>query len=149
MLFFGTHKARVDEKGRLKLPSVAKERLGQTYGADATYIVTSLTGENVLIYALTDWERMDQILSQAPQFDELKSRFLFMANHFGGEATIDDQGRLLIPSKLREFAGMKGDVTLFWQSNHIEVFNQERYDAAAQKNVLTPDDLKNLSRLGI
>ncbi len=149
MLFRGTHVVKVDDKGRLKLPSLVKERLAGQYGADASYFVTSLTGETVLIYPVTEWERIEQTLAQAPQFDQLKVRFLFTANRFGGEATVDDQGRLLIPAKLREMAGMKGDVTLFWQTNHIEVFSQARYEAEADQNRMTAEDFANLSKLGV
>lgn len=148
-LFRGTHSVRVDEKGRLKLPALVKDRLATQYGAEGTYFVTSLTGETVLIYPLSEWERIEQILSQAPQFDKLKVKFLFSANRFGAEAAVDEQGRLLIPGKLREQAGMKGDVTLFWQSNHLEVFSQTRYDAESDQNKLSAEDFENLSKLGI
>jgi hypothetical protein len=44
---------------------------------------------------------------------------------------------------------MKGEVTLFWQSNHIEVYSQARYDAEAEKNELTEQDYEDLSKFGI
>jgi transcriptional regulator MraZ len=148
-MFRGTATVKVDDKGRLKLPTFVKERLDARYGADSAYFVTSLTGDVALIYPLTEWERMEQILSQAPQFDKLKKKFLFQANQYGAEAALDDQGRLLIPSKLREQAGMKGEVRLNWESNHIEVLSQARYEEEADKNRLTPEDFENLKNLGI
>ena len=148
-MFRGAFTARVDDKGRLKLPALVKQRLEEKYGADSPYFVTSLTGDFVLIYALSDWERIEDTLSQASQFDKLKRKFLFQANHFGAEASVDEQGRLLIPGKLREQAGMKGEVMLTWQLNHIEVLSQARYGVEQEQNRLEEEDLENLGKLGI
>ena len=148
-MFRGTQTVKVDEKGRLKLPVFVKERLDEKYGPGSMYFVTSLTGDMALIYPLTEWERIEQILSQAPGWDKLKKKFLFQANQYGAEATLDDQGRLLIPGKLRDQAGMKGEVKLQWESTHIEVLSQSRYDEEAEKNSLMPEDFENLAKLGI
>jgi MraZ protein len=111
--------------------------------------VTSLDGQKVLIYPVAEWERIEETLAQGARFDKLKGKFLFQAHRYGGEAGVDEQGRVLIPAKLRESAGMKGEVTLFWQSNHIEVYSQARYDAEAEKNALTEQDYEDLSKFGI
>lgn len=149
MLFRGTHSVKVDDKGRLKLPALVKDRLIAQYGAEAGYFVTSLTGDKVLIYPLAEWERIEDTLAQGSHFDKLKNKFLFTAAHYGAEATVDEQGRLLIPGKLRETAGMKGEVTLLWQLNHVEVYSQVRFEAEAEANRLTPEDFENLAKLGI
>jgi MraZ protein len=148
-VFRGTKEVKVDDKGRLKLPTAVKERLDDKYGADSLYFVTSFTGGEVLVYPISEWERIEQTLSQAPQFDKLKKKFLFQANQYGAEAGLDEQGRLLIPGKLREQAGMRGEVKLNWESNHIEVLSQARYDEEAERNRLAPDDFENLKNLGI
>jgi MraZ protein len=149
LLFRGAETVKVDDKGRLKLPAHVKTRLADRYGKDALYFVTSLTGETVLIYPLTEFEQIETTLAQAPQFDKTKDKFLFTAYRFGAEAAVDDQGRLLIPSKLREAAGMKGEVTLFWKTNHIEVYSQAKYEAVADEKKLGPEDFENLGKLGI
>jgi MraZ protein len=148
-VFRGTATVKVDEKGRLKLPAHVKERLESQYGANSMYFVTSLTGDVALIYPLAEWERIEQTLSQAPQFDKLKRKFLFQANHYGAEAGLDEQGRLLIPGKLRDQAGIKGEVKLNWETNHIEVMSLARYEQEAEQNRLTPEDFENLAKLGI
>jgi len=147
--FLGSYAVRVDDKGRLKLPAQVKQRLDEKYGADSRYFVTSFTGEIVVIYPLGDWKKIAETLSQTSQFDRAKRRFLFQVNHWGAEATLDDQGRVLIPSKLRDQAAMKGEVMLSWQSNHIEVLSQARYAAELEDNRLTPEDLENLGKLGV
>ena len=148
-MFRGTATVKVDDKGRLKLPAFVKEKLDERYGANSMYFVTSLTGDIVSVYPLSEWERIEQILAQAPQFDSLKKKFLFQANQYGAEAAPDDQGRLLIPGKLRDQAGMKGEVKLNWETNHIEVLSQSRYEEEAERNRLTLEDFSNLAKLGI
>ncbi|HZS51764.1 MAG TPA: hypothetical protein VFA54_12935 [Bryobacterales bacterium] len=148
-MFRGTATVKVDDKGRLKLPAFVKERLDERYGANSIYFVTSITGDIVLIYPISEWERIEQTLSQAPQFDKLKKKFLFQANQYGAEASLDEQGRLLIPAKLRDQAGMKGEVKLNWETNHIEVLSQARYEEEAERNRLTPEDFDNLAKLGV
>lgn len=148
-MFRGTFTARVDDKGRLKLPAAVKQKLEEKYGDKTTYFVTSMSGETVLIYGLADWERIQDTLAQTSEFGKSKRRFLFLANHYGAEAPIDEQGRLLIPSKLREGAGMKGEVMLTSQLDHVEVLSQARYDQELEANRLMPDDYENLSKLGV
>ncbi len=148
-MFRGTATVKVDDKGRLKLPAFVKERLDERYGTSSLYFVTSITGDIVLIYPISEWERIEETLSQAPQFDKLKKKFLFQANQYGAEASLDEQGRLLIPAKLRDQAGMKGEVKLNWETNHIEVLSQARYEEEAERNRLTPEDFDNLAKLGI
>ena len=148
-MFRGTATVKVDDKGRLKLPAHIKERLDARYGAESMYFVTSITGDIVLVYPLSEWERIEETLSQAPQFDKLKKKFLFQANQYGAEAGLDEQGRLLVPGKLREQAGMKGEVKLNWETNHIEVLSQARYETEAEQNRLSSEDFENLAKLGI
>ncbi len=149
MLFRGAETVKVDDKGRLKLPSLVRTRLAEQYGKDAAYFVTSLNGETVLIYPLSEFERIENTLNQAPQFDKTKDKFLFTAYRFGGEAAVDDQGRILIPAKLREAAGVRGEVTMFWKGTHIEAYPQAKYEAVADEKKLGPEDFENLGRLGI
>ena len=72
-----------------------------------------------------------------------------MANHFGAEDTVDRQGRLLIPSTLREESELKGAVKIQWQSNHMLVMGEAVYNAEVEKNKPTADDLELAADLGL
>ena len=148
-MFLGTLSVKMDERGRLKVPTLVKERFDLKYGKNATYFLTSLTGASLLVYPIPEWQRLLKTLARAPQFDKLKRKFLMMANHYGEEADMDEQGRLLVPARLREEAGMKGDVKLTWQSNHVEALNADAYEKGIEENRLTPEEFDNLAKLGI
>jgi MraZ protein len=62
---------------------------------------------------------------------------------------MDAQGRILIPSHLRESAEARGEVAVIGYLNYLDVWNMERFREHMEKEPLTDDDLATLSGLGI
>jgi MraZ protein len=62
---------------------------------------------------------------------------------------MDGQGRILIPSLLRESADMHGEVAVMGYLNYLEVWNMDRFRAHLESNPLTDEDMQALSDLGI
>src|SRR5919202_2119198 len=104
----GNYTARIDAKGRLKVPTVFRRFIQENHGAEV--YVTSLTGESVRIYPLKEWEGIEQRLALLPSMDPARRRFLDRTNYFGQQTTMDGQGRILIHPLLRKSAGVVGDV---------------------------------------
>ena len=100
----GNYTARIDAKGRLKVPTPFRRLLDEKHGGE--YYITSLTGDNVRIYPLPEWESIEQRLSLLPTMDPARRKFLDRTNYYGQQATIDGQGRLLIHPLLRKAAGV-------------------------------------------
>src|SRR5438309_11406123 len=105
-MFRGNHPARVDEKGRLKLPAEFKRRVDEVYGPQ--FFITSKDGERAEIWPLKEWERIEELLASSPS-SAAKQKFLDATNYYGQQVELDSQGRLLIPQMLRDKAGMKGE----------------------------------------
>ena len=153
-MFRGVQTGNVDDKGRLKLPASVKRLLRDRY-SQLDIFVTSLDGETVKVFPIREWETVEARLadkSKSPdqaQSGAVKNRILFQANRFGAEESLDGQGRLLVPSALRESADMKGAVKIQWQSNHMLVMSEARYNKAAEQNALTADDLAHAADLGL
>jgi MraZ protein len=148
-LFRGTLTVKVDEKGRLKLPAKLRERLAERYGAGTEFFITSLEGDKAFILPLQEVERIESILAQLPQFHKLKNKLLDAFNFWGAEAALDEQGRLLLPAKLREKAGLNGEVALVSHLSRIEVRNAARFEAEVQANPFTEEDHAGLAQWGI
>jgi MraZ protein len=55
----------------------------------------------------------------------------------------------LIPTLLRESAGMQGEVDVLGCQNYLEVWNHERFREHLEREPLSDDDLQTLSNLGI
>ncbi|HXG56717.1 MAG TPA: division/cell wall cluster transcriptional repressor MraZ, partial [Vicinamibacterales bacterium] len=64
-------------------------------------------------------------------------------------AEIDAQGRVVIHSRLRDTAGMTGEVDVFGQYEYLDVWNHERFAAKLQRDPYTDDDARALSEFGI
>ena len=153
-MFRGVQNGNVDDKGRLKLPASVNRRLRDRYH-QADIFVTSLDGKTVKLFPIREWELVEARLARkSPDTDTalngaLKNKILFQTNHFGAEETLDGQGRLLIPTGLRDSAGMRGPVKIQWQSNHMLVMAEASYNAAIEEHTLTAGDLQQAANLGL
>lgn len=143
----GNYPATIDPKGRLKIPTVFKSYLDEKYGRE--FFVTSFEGANVKIYPFAEWQKIEDKLAVMPATDRHKKRFLDRVNYWGQAAQMDGQGRVLIPSLLREAADMKGEVAVLGHLQHLEVWNMERFRDHLEREPLTDEDLEALSGYGI
>ena len=105
----GNYAAKIDDKGRLKIPNAFRALVEEQHGAEL--FVTSLTGESVRIYPMPVWLALEeQLVARALDASRARSKFLDRVNYFGQTAEIDAQGRVVIHPRLRESAGMAGEV---------------------------------------
>ena len=143
----GNSIAKIDEKGRLKLPSSFRALLEPKYGG--TYFVTSLRGESVRIYPMEVWMRIEERLSQTSSMNPSVIRFKNMVNYFGQTAALDPQGRLLVHPLLRERAEIRGEVVVLGQHDHLEIWNRSNFEGRLASDPLTDADLETLSGFGL
>ncbi|MDT7602721.1 MAG: transcriptional regulator MraZ [Acidobacteriota bacterium] len=143
----GNYTARIDSKGRLKVPTAFRRHVQESQGADV--YVTSLTGESVRIYPLSEWESIEQRLALLPSMDPARRKFLDRTNYFGQQATMDSQGRVLIHPLLRKSAGVVGDVSVLGYLTYLEVWELERFQQRLLSDPYTEEDEAAIARLGI
>jgi MraZ protein len=146
-VFRGNSPARIDDKGRLKVPNAFRSLLESQYGRDL--FLTSLTGENVRIYPMPVWLEIEQKLGAMPSTHPSRLRFLDRANYFGQPGELDTQGRVMMPFRLRDSATMIGDVDVLGVVNYLDVWNHERFLTKLQRDPYTDDDARALSEFGI
>jgi MraZ protein len=143
----GNYLATVDEKGRLKIPTVFRNALLEDYTNE--FYVTSPNGDSVRIYPMAEWVKIEEKLARLSTFHRTKKKFLNRTNYFGQVVEMDNQGRVLIPAPLREAAQMKGDVAVLGQLLYLDVWNNDRFMSDIKSNPLTEEDEKILEELGI
>ena len=146
-MFRGNAPARIDDKGRLKVPNGFRSLLEGTYGRDL--FLTSLTGEYVRVYPMPVWLDLEEKLGKMPSTHPARLRFLDRINYFGDQSALDAQGRVLIPARLRESATMTGDVDVLGQYNFLDIWNHDRFLTKMQREPFTDDDARALSEFGI
>jgi len=146
-VFRGHEQARIDDKGRLKVPNVFRSLLESKYGREL--FLTSLTGESALLYPMPVWIEKEEKLGRMPAGHPSRLRFLDRVNFFGQVAEIDTQGRVLVPVRLRDTATMSGDVDVLGQYNYLEVWNHDRFLTKLQRDPYTDEDARALAEFGI
>lgn len=143
----GNYTARIDAKGRLKVPTAYRRYLEEKYGAEV--YVTSLTGKSARIYPLPEWESIESRLALLPSMDPARRKFLERTNYFGQQTAIDNQGRVLIHPLLRKTANVTGEVAVLGYLTYLEVWELERFQQRLQTDAYTEDDEAQIARLGI
>ena len=143
----GSIAAKIDDKGRLKVPNAFRSAITEKYG-DVLY-VTSVTGESVLIYPMSVWLEIEEKLKGVPSALPARRRYVDRVNYYGQQTEFDRQGRVSVHAHLRESAEMLGEVRVFGHLSHLEVWNQERFDRKMQAEPLTDEDLGALANYGI
>jgi MraZ protein len=143
----GSSPTRIDDKGRLKVPTMFRGVIQDHHGADV--FVTSLTGECVRIYPLATWLEIERKLLQIPGSLPARLKYLDRVNYYGQTGELDAQGRVVIPAHLRESASIVGDVRVFGRIDHLEVWNQERFLQKLHREPWTDEDGLGLAAHGI
>ena len=143
----GNYAAKIDDKGRLKIPNAFRALIEQQHGSEV--FVTSLTGEYVRIFPMPVWLALEEELARVPSSHPARLKYFDRVNYYGQSSEIDAQGRVVLHSRLRESAGMSGEVDVFGQYEYLDVWNHERFVAKLQREPYTDDDARALAEFGI
>lgn len=146
-MFRGSAPAKIDDKGRLKIPTAFLRTFEEQLGPDL--FVTSFHGDSALLFPLSVWEQIEERLRAMPSTDQTRNRFLERVNYFGQQLKLDAQGRLVIPQILRDAADMQGDVVVNAKLDHLVVWNRERIARRLAEEPFTDDDFRVLAEHGI
>src|SRR5512141_620419 len=142
--FRGSAPARVDEKGRLKVPSLFRAQIDDAFGPEL--FVTSVHGKNVLLYPLAIWRALEEKLAALPAVHRAKNKFLERVNYYGQDASLDSQGRVLIPQILRDAVKLPADVVVTGNIDHLVVSDRGAREGRLTTEEFTDEDYDELSK---
>jgi MraZ protein len=143
----GNYSAKIDDKGRLKIPNAFRAFVVDQHGSGL--YVTSLTGDSVRIYPMPVWLGLEERLRAMPSTHPSRLKFLDRVNYFGQLSEFDGQGRVSLPPRLRSSAGMAGEVDVLGQVDYLEVWNHDRLLAKFDREPFSDEDAKALAEFGI
>lgn len=127
----GTYEHNIDTKGRLAIPSKLRDELGSVFylamGVDAC----------LAIYPQSTWNRFTEKFASLPMSQSKKMRSLF-AN--AARCELDSQGRIVIPQKLKKYAGIEKDVVIIGVHDRAEIWAAEKW-AAEEEEEMTPEKM--------
>lgn len=143
----GNAPAKIDDKGRLKVPSAFRALIEERYGCDL--FVTSVAGDCVRIYPMSVWLEIEAKLAALPSTLPARNRFLDRVNYYGQAAELDKQGRVLIHPRLRDSAATTGEVDVLGKVDYLAVWNHDRFVARLEGDPFTDQDAAVLAQHGI
>ena len=144
-MFRGNHPAKIDEKGRLKLPSAFKQL---TDASNVTqFYITSTDGKSAEIWPLPEWEKREEQLSEFSTLDDAVQKYITLTSYYWQQVELDSQARLVLPQILRSTAKLDAEVTVFGKMSYLEVHNREIIEQKLQANELTAEDRKAVAAL--
>jgi len=136
-MFRGNHPAKVDEKGRLKLPAAFKQLLD---AASVTqFYITSTDGEKAEIWPLPVWEEREKQLAQYSNLDDAVDTYLDLTGYYGQQMEMDNQARVLLPPILRGKAKLDAEVMVVGKLTYLEVRNREIFEQSLPDKKMTAE----------
>jgi len=145
-MFRGGDQAKIDNKGRLKIPAQHRQTLFKDYGPEV--FMTIIRDKELTIYPLKIWEATEQKLLTMPDSLAEKHTFLTVVNFFGAAKTVDEQGRLLIPPHIREKAALQEEVAIIANLHTLQVLNVKYATEFADQNPLNERIFEAMSKYG-
>ena len=127
----GTYEHNIDAKGRLAIPSKLRDELGSVFylamGVDAC----------LAVYPQSTWDRFTEKFASLPMSQSKAMRPLF-AN--AARCELDNQGRIVIPQKLRRYAGLDKDVVILGVNDRAEIWSADAWNAQEEEE-MTPEKM--------
>jgi MraZ protein len=148
-VLLGNNPAKIDEKGRLKVPTEFRTYIEATWGTSLYITSDSDTGHFIQIYPMPVWIDIQKKLGAMPATSPARRKYALITSYFGKVGELDGQGRILIHPLLREAAAMAGEAIVLGDSNRLLVWNHDRFKQLGVDQKLTDDDLRVLSEHGI
>lgn len=113
----GVYNHNLDAKGRLFIPAKLREELGEVF-----YVTLSME-KCLTAYSSESWGKFMDKIKEMPKVKQIKMRPLFA---HAAKCELDNQGRILLPQALRDFAGLTKEVAVVGSGECAEF-----WDAAA------------------
>jgi len=144
-MFRGNHPAKVDEKGRLKVPSAFKQLLD---AANVTqFYITSTNGKSAQVWPLPEWEKQEKLLAEYSTMDDAVEKYLNLTSYYGQQVEIDSQARILLPQILREKARLNAEVSVLGKLIYLDVQNEKDFEQGLPEYEMTAEERKSVAAI--
>lgn len=126
-MFRGFHTVNIDDKGRMAVPSRYRHRL--LADAEGNLVLTlNPLDRSLWLYPQNNWDQIEIKLAALSEFDKRSRRTKQMMRGYACDCQLDSQGRVLIPSELRDYARLQKQAVILGQGNKFEVWDQPSWE---------------------
>ena len=141
-MLIGEYQHNIDAKGRMIMPAKLREQLGDTF------VMTKGLDGCLFVLPTPEWVKLDNELRDKPISTSRKIKRFFYASKTDCE--IDNNGRILIPGPLREFAQIEKEVVVVGVSTRVEIWSKEKWNEQNAEFVDNSDEVAlQMEELGI
>jgi MraZ protein len=122
-VFLGTHTPRLDDKGRIFLPAKFRDRLA------SGLVITRGQERCLYVFPMDEFVRVAETMGNAPVTSKLVRDFLRVLLSGASDEIPDKQGRIMVPSTLREYAGLDRECTVIGAGSRVELWDTTAWNA--------------------
>ena len=156
-MFLGTFQLKLDDKGRLSIPTRYRDILREKYPLrpqqDDLEIILCYIGPHISAYPRVEWDRLADALSEAialPGLHQDARNLEHMLFGNAAECPIDSQGRVVIPPHLRTKGKLNSEITIVGHNRYFEIWDRKRFEEYERTNGDgLPSGFERLSQLGV
>lgn len=139
--FIGTYECKIDDKGRLKLPSSLIKQMEDF--EDKTFIVKRSVFQSCLeVYPMKGWDKLMEKVNKLNKFIKKNADFIRMFTAGVKTVELDNAGRLLISKDLTLFANLKKEIVITSAGELLEIWDKDAYEKVISTN---EEDFANLA----
>jgi len=125
-VFVGVSTLNLDAKGRIAVPAKHREALAKCCASRVVVTINPSAEERcLLLYPDNEWREIARNLSRRDAMNPKIRAMQRLMVGYASELELDGQGRILLSSELRDFAGLGKRVSLVGQVNKIEIWDEE------------------------
>ena len=121
-MFIGEYKHNLDTKGRIIIPSKFRDEL------HATFILARGLDSCLTIYSLKQWEKLFEEVNKLPTTKKAARQYVRMLTSTSTECSLDNQGRIIIPSFLAKPVNINKECVVIGANDHIEIWDKDTWD---------------------
>lgn len=126
MAFLGEIAIKLDDKGRMRVPTALKEAMSEN--AHQKFVVNRGFENCLSLYPFDVWESVRAGVDRLNTFNKENREFVRRFYSGATICTLDSSDRINIPNQLLDYAGMKKDILLTPVKNYYELWDEKKYN---------------------
>ncbi|MDO4254848.1 MAG: division/cell wall cluster transcriptional repressor MraZ [Kocuria sp.] len=121
-MFLGTHSPRLDEKGRLILPAKFREELSEGL------VLTRGQERCIYVFSAAEFEKVHEQMRAAPLSSKQARDYIRVFLSGASDEVPDKQGRVTIPTALRQYAGLDRELAVVGAGSRAEIWDAQAWE---------------------